>query len=233
MYTITGDRTEAAATSIISLSGVASVTWRNVGRHRGTRGKRPHANDYYTARTRNFSLNPSSPLSFSLLSCHRMQMIRAAESRRFTYSKPLVVENLLDGDPMIYVGREHSLYEVFRRLANGIPEWRLHLRIQLNRNYYSRGAQRAPKRRERAKPHERYLRNSHFFPQCPRGLTALGSGRETGSLPAPVLGRSLPVVCPGSRRMEVYRLAEHVAALRLTRRHLVSRIVAVGSLPAP
>lgn len=52
---------------------------------------------------------------------------------RLTYSKPLVVENLLDGNPMIYVGREHSLYEIFRRLANGIPEWCLHLQIQLNR----------------------------------------------------------------------------------------------------
>lgn len=57
---------------------------------------------------------------------------------RFTYSKPLVVENFLDGDPMIYVGREHSLYEVFRRLTDGIPEWCLHLQIQLNRNYLPR-----------------------------------------------------------------------------------------------
>lgn len=56
----------------------------------------------------------------------------------FTYSEPLVVEDLLDGDSMIHVGREHSLYKVFRRLANGIPEWCLHLQIQLNRNYSSR-----------------------------------------------------------------------------------------------
>lgn len=53
----------------------------------------------------------------------------------FTYSKPLMVENFLDGDSMIYVGREHSLYEIFRRLADGIPEWCLHLQIQLNWNY--------------------------------------------------------------------------------------------------
>lgn len=59
---------------------------------------------------------------------------------RFTYSEPLVVENLLDGDPMIYVGGEHPLYEVFRRLADGIPEWCLHLQIQLKRNYSSRAA---------------------------------------------------------------------------------------------
>lgn len=63
---------------------------------------------------------------------------RILREDRLTYSEPLVVENLLDGDPMIYVGREHSLYKVFRRLANGIPEWCLHLQIQLNRNYSSR-----------------------------------------------------------------------------------------------
>lgn len=48
---------------------------------------------------------------------------------RFTYSKPLVVENLLNSDPVIHVSGEHPLYEIFRRLADGIPEWRLHLQI--------------------------------------------------------------------------------------------------------
>lgn len=76
--------------------------------------------------------------------------------RTVTYSEPLVVENLLDGDPMIYVGREHSLYKVFRRLANGIPEWCLHLQIQLNRNYSPRS--RGVSRRGRGRLHGRSLK---------------------------------------------------------------------------
>lgn len=169
MYTITDDRTEAAATSIISLSGVASVTWRNVGRHRGTRRTPTRRRLLYSSDACN-SLYPSPSLSFSLSlffpSARRPPYVDdKGASRPFTYSKPLVVENLLDGDPMIYVGREHSLYEVFRRLANGIPEWRLHLRIQLNRNYSrsvcARMRERASEPVEAAR--RTLLRNS-FFP---------------------------------------------------------------------
>lgn len=66
-----------------------------------------------------------------------------ARYTRYTYSKPLVVENLLDGDPVIHVGSEHFLYEILRRLANAIPERRLHLQIQLNRRISRRANARA------------------------------------------------------------------------------------------
>lgn len=87
------------------------------------------ANDYNTEQT--FPLR--APYADKITESKR-EFVRI----RITYSEPLVIENLLDSNPVIYVGREHSLYKVFRRLANGIPEWCLHLQIQLNQNYSSR-----------------------------------------------------------------------------------------------
>lgn len=52
-------------------------------------------------------------------------------------------------------------------------------------------------------------------------------------LPALVLCKLLLAVYLESRRMEVYQLIEHGAALRLTRRHQACRTVCAGSLPAP
>lgn len=46
-----------------------------------------------------------------------------------TYSEPSVVEDLLNGDSVIHVRREHSLYEILGWLADGVPQWRFHLQI--------------------------------------------------------------------------------------------------------
>jgi len=128
-----------------------------------------------------------------------------------------VVENLLDGDPVIHVGRQHSLYKILRRFADRVPERRLHLQISSCRDY-----SRDP------------------GGETPGSLFSRARGRPLGStsnrrtmLPVPFLGRLPPAICHGTRRTEECRLAEHGAAPRLTRRHRVSHIVAAGSLPAP
>lgn len=40
-----------------------------------------------------------------------------------------MVEHFLNGNSVIHLRREHSLDEVLRRLADDVPQWRLHLEI--------------------------------------------------------------------------------------------------------
>lgn len=46
-----------------------------------------------------------------------------------TYSKPLVIQHFLYGNPMIYIRCEHSLYEILGRFTNIVPQWCLHLQV--------------------------------------------------------------------------------------------------------
>lgn len=46
-----------------------------------------------------------------------------------TYSKPFVIQHFLYGNPMIYIGCEHSLYEILGRFTNIVPQWCLHLQV--------------------------------------------------------------------------------------------------------
>lgn len=110
------------------------------------------ANDYHTDQIAGFLL--CAP-ALRRVRVYKSKLAKRVYGSRFTYSEPLVVENLLDGDPMIYVSREHSLYEVFRRLADRIPEWCLHLQIQLNWNY-SRTENYCVPRTRTVAPSERY-----------------------------------------------------------------------------
>lgn len=186
--------------------------------------KRPRLNGT-SIRTRTYTHKRDIPSLCSIISSYSINKgIVDPHVDHFTYSKPLVVENFLDGDSMIYISREHSLYEIFRRLTDGIPKWCLHLQIQLNRNYLPR-MRRIPRPEWYERPEItrqallKFLNRSFFI--------RISVKRNHTTLPVPARGRLLLAACLEIRQTEVYQLTERGAILRPTRRHRVSHIVAV------